>query len=64
MFDKNQYEPFNQVITLATGTLQIEGNPIVVGSEPVALGIAPDGMYAYVINKQDNTVSVISISGG
>jgi YVTN family beta-propeller protein len=31
-----------------------------VGSDPVAVAVAPDGQYAYAVNKGDDTVSVIS----
>jgi YVTN family beta-propeller protein len=35
---------------------------IPTGMDSVAVGVTPDGEYAYVVNKGDNTVSIVSIA--
>ena len=51
----------NAVKVINTATKEKIGR-VVVGKEPVAVAIAPDGNYAYVSNYLDATVSVIDIS--
>ena len=42
-----------------TQTDQVVGPPIMVGTEPSAIAITPDGQTAYVANADSNNVSVI-----
>jgi YVTN family beta-propeller protein len=52
------------VVVVSTKTNQVVGTPIGVGAVPTLVAIARTGKQAYVVNSFDNTVSVISITGG
>ena len=49
------------MITTATGAVSA---PITVGKGPTTVAITPDGKHAYVINRDDSTVSVITTATG
>ena len=53
--------PYNKVVMVNLATNALAGH-IVVGTQPLAVAIAPDGRYAYVTNFLDGTVSVIDIT--
>jgi YVTN family beta-propeller protein len=57
-----RYAFYTEVLRVDTRSDLIE-EEITVGLGPIALGIAPDGKRAYVLNQPDSTVSVIDISG-
>ena len=40
----------------------VVGSEIPVGNTPKRIAISPDGVYAYVTNTLDNTVSVITLA--
>jgi YVTN family beta-propeller protein len=52
------------VVVVNTKTNKVVGKPISVGGVPTLVAIAHNGKHAYVVNSFDNTVSVISITGG
>ncbi|MGA7129935.1 MAG: YncE family protein [Chthoniobacterales bacterium] len=52
----------NTVLMIDTTTDAVIGRPIIVGNEPRAVAVAPDGKNAYVANYSDGTVSVLNIS--
>jgi DNA-binding beta-propeller fold protein YncE len=52
----------DKVATFDTATNESVGSPIQVGQGASALAVAPNGLYAYVTNASDGTVSVIDIS--
>jgi YVTN family beta-propeller protein len=54
------YDDEVMMINLSKHT--IEGQPIVVGTEPVWAAIAPNGNTLYVANQSDETVSVVNIT--
>lgn len=49
------------VLMIDTTTDAVIGRPIIVGNEPGAVAVAPDGKNAYVANYGDGTVSVLNI---
>jgi large repetitive protein len=53
--------PSNLVVVVSTETETVVGRPIIVGSQPYAVAVAPNGAYAYVANFGDDTVSVIDL---
>ena len=53
--------PSNLVVMVNTETDTVVGRPIIVGSQPYAVTVAPNGAYAYVANFGDDTVSVIDL---
>jgi YVTN family beta-propeller protein len=57
----NPIVPGNTVVVYDTSTNTPVGNPITVGTGPIFVKISPDGKYAYVGNRSDNTVSIIRI---
>ena len=52
------------VVVISTQTNAVVGTPISVGGVPTLVAIADNGKHAYVVNSFDNSVSVISITGG
>jgi YVTN family beta-propeller protein len=52
----------NTVVMVDTSTGKAVGKPITVGNFPSFVAIAPNAERAYVINYDDNTISVINIS--
>jgi large repetitive protein len=53
--------PSNLVVVVNTENETVVGRPIIVGSQPYAVAVAPNGAYAYVANFGDDTVSVIDL---
>lgn len=51
----------DQVVMVKTATNTLDGH-VIVGTQPVAVAIAPDARRAYVSNLLDSTVSVINIT--
>jgi YVTN family beta-propeller protein len=51
----------DKIVMIRTATNTLDGH-VIVGSEPVAVAIAPDGSFAYVSNYLSGTVSVIDIT--
>jgi YVTN family beta-propeller protein len=45
--------------TIETGTNQVVGSPIAVGTNPISVAITPDGRKAFVVNMTGDSVSVI-----
>ncbi|MHA2896379.1 YncE family protein [Bacillus cereus] len=52
----------SNVSVIDTSTNTVKSNPIPVGTKPMALAITPDGKSVYVVNRGDNTLSVIQTS--
>ena len=52
----------DKVSTIETATDQLIGSPVQVGQAASSVAVAPNGLYAYVTNEIDGTVSVIDIS--
>ena len=52
------------IVKVDAGKGTVVENPIPVGSRPRAIAISPDGMYAYVANSYDNTLSVVNLKSG
>ena len=50
------------VTKIDTATNGVTVAAIKVGNGPSSIAVSPDGMYAYVTNSTDNTVSVITLS--
>jgi YVTN family beta-propeller protein len=53
----------NTVAVIDVSTLQVEADPIPVGSGPTAIAVSADSRFALVTNGSDGTLSVIDIPG-
>lgn len=49
------------VVTIDTGTNQVVGTPIEIGTDPYTIAITPDGTRAYVGSYSDENISVIDL---
>jgi DNA-binding beta-propeller fold protein YncE len=58
----NGSTPGNTVLMLNAVTQEIVGSPITVGNGPSFIAITPNGDDAYVLNQNDETISVINIT--